>query len=214
MKKNIFLIACLMFCFSVTNYAQLGFIKDAGKGVLNQTKKAGKFVKGKVTSSDKDYEYQLPQSGREYYGTNETIFKATDLFSIQQKSNGRYMDAYDYPGTDYAVVSRTNQSNNTQRWIFMRVGYNTYTIQQKSTGRYLDAYDYDGTDFKAVLRPYQGNDTQKWVIVGESPNSYTIMQKSTGRYLDAHEYSEKDFGLVTRPAQLNTTQEWIISKKN
>lgn len=214
MKKNIFLIVCLMLCFSVANYAQLGVLKSVGKGVYNKAKSGAKYVKGKVTPSSDQYEYQVPTTGREYYGTNETIFKSTDLFSIQQKSNNRYVDAYDYEGTDYDVVSRPNQSNNTQRWVFTKVGYSTYTIQQKSTGRYLDAYDYNGTDYKVVLRPYQGNDTQKWVIVGESHNSYTIQQKSTGRYLDAHEYSEKDFSLVTRPAQVNTTQEWIISKRN
>ena len=141
------------------------------------------------------------------FGTN-----LSGSFTIQQKSNSRYVDAYDYQGTDYSVVSRPNQKNNTQRWIFTKVGYNTFTIQQKSTGRYLDAYDYDGTDYKVALRPSQGNNTQKWIIKKVGSNSFTIQQKSTSRYLDAHEYAGKDYALVTRPAQKNNTQQWILKR--
>ena len=39
-------------------------------------------------------------------------------YTIQQKSNGRFVDAHEGPGNDFALVTRTAQNNNTQRWVF------------------------------------------------------------------------------------------------
>lgn len=44
----------------------------------------------------------LPQSG---------------LYTIQQKSSGRLLDAYQKDDNDFSAVTRTEQSNNTQRWV-------------------------------------------------------------------------------------------------
>lgn len=133
-------------------------------------------------------------------------------FTMQQKSNGRYLDAYDYDGTDYNVVSRAKQGNDTQNWVFRKVGPNTYTIQQKSTRRYLDAHTSQGHDYSLVTRTAQNNNTQKWIIEYVGPNSYTIQQKSNGRYMDAHTSQNHDFSVVTRTAQNNDTQRWIIKR--
>jgi len=39
------------------------------------------------------------------------------LYTIQQKSNGRYVDAHEYAEKDYALVTRSPQNNDTQKWI-------------------------------------------------------------------------------------------------
>jgi hypothetical protein len=132
------------------------------------------------------------------------------VYTIQQKSNGRYVDAHEYKGKDYAIVTRSAQNNDTQRWILTPLGNNTYTIQQKSNGRYVDAHEYKGKDYAVVTRSAQNNDTQRWILTPLSNNTYTIQQKSSGRYLDAHEYKEKDYAIVTRTSQNNDTQRWLI----
>ena len=136
---------------------------------------------------------------------------SSGTFTVQQKSNARYIDAYDYEGTDYTVVTRTKQSNNTQRWIFRKVDIDTYTIQQKSTGRYLDAHESQDYNYTVVTRSFQNNNTQRWIIKKVGTNAYTIQQKSTGRYLDAHTTPDNDYSLVTRTRQQNNTQVWVLT---
>src|SRR5215213_4057455 len=60
-------------------------------------------------------------------------------FTIQQRYNYRYLDAYDYPvamyGGDYRAVTRDKQANNTQRWVIERFGKSPndyFRIWQKS----------------------------------------------------------------------------------
>jgi hypothetical protein len=84
---------------------------------------------------------------------------------IRQRSNGRYLDAYT-SSNDFAVVTRTFQNDDTQRWVFDRFQSGTvtyYRIRQKSTGRYLDAYT-DDNDFAAVTRTFQNDDSQRWTL--------------------------------------------------
>ena len=51
----------------------------------------------------------------------EASAEPTGTWEIRQKSTLRYLDAYDYPvamyNGDYRVVTRTFQSNDTQRWL-------------------------------------------------------------------------------------------------
>ena len=42
-------------------------------------------------------------------------------FTIQQQSNGRFMDAHE-GSHDNSVVTRDFQANDTQKWIFEEVG--------------------------------------------------------------------------------------------
>jgi subtilisin family serine protease len=132
-------------------------------------------------------------------------------YTIRQKSNGRFVDAHEHSGKDFSVVTRTSQSNDTQRWILQPVGW-VYTIQQESNGRFVDAHEHSGKDFSVVTRTAQQNDTQRWVLMHLDNNlcMYTIQQLSNGRYLDAHEHSGKDFSVVTRAAQSNDTQRWVL----
>ena len=39
------------------------------------------------------------------------------VYTIQQKSNGRFVDAHEIEGKDFALVTRTAQNNDTQRWL-------------------------------------------------------------------------------------------------
>lgn len=131
-------------------------------------------------------------------------------YTIQQKSNGRYMDAHE-GSHDNAVVTRVKQNNNTQRWILTPIGKNTYSIQQKSNGRYLDAHE-GSHDNAVVTRDKQNNNTQRWILTPIGKNTYTVRQKSNGRYMDAHEGSH-DNAVVTRDKQKNNTQRWIFKRQ-
>jgi len=130
-------------------------------------------------------------------------------FTLQQQSNGRYMDAHE-GREDNSVVTRDRQDNDTQVWILRPVGTNTYTLQQKSSGLYLDAHE-GSNDNSVVTRDRQNNLTQRWTLVASTAGTYTLQQVSSGMYLDAHEGSN-DNSVVTRPRQFNQTQNWILSR--
>lgn len=146
-------------------------------------------------------------------GVNE-LYPGTWLqgeFTIQQRSNNRYLDAHQSSTRDYSVVTRQAQNNNTQRWELTPIG-RVYTIRQASSGRFLDAHGSASKDFSAVTRDAQNNDTQLWIVTHQDDNlgRYTIQQLSNGRFLDAHVNSAKDFDVVTRAAQFNDTQNWSL----
>ena len=105
--------------------------------------------------------------------------------TIQQRSNGRYLDAHDTPDRDFGVVTRPRQDNATQRWVFRRESGRTYTIQQEHTGRFLDAHDTADRDFRVVTRPPQSNTTQRWLVTHLGGDVYAIQQLNTRRFLDA-----------------------------
>ena len=145
-------------------------------------------------------------------GFSVSITDPTDaaIYTIQQKSNGRFVDAHEIEGKDFGMVTRPAQNNDTQRWVIIPLGNNTYTMQQKSNGRFVDAHEIQQKDFAVVTRPQQHNNTQRWVFNPLGNDEYTIKQLSSGRFLDAHEIEPKDFAIVTRPAQNNDTQRWVI----
>lgn len=131
-------------------------------------------------------------------------------FTIQQKSNGRYLDAHQ-GSNDNSVVTRNAQGNSTQVWTITPVGNKEYTIQQKSNGRYLDAHVVNSDDFFVVTRDRQNNDTQVWRMIAGANGTYTIQQKHNGRFMDAHQGSN-DNSVVTRDFQNNGTQSWKITR--
>lgn len=132
-------------------------------------------------------------------------------FTIQQKSNNRFMDAHSDSGNDFSAVTRTAQNNDTQRWELTALGQ-VCTIQQLSSDRFADAHESPDNDFSLVSRTAQNNDTQRWVFrqVPNKLSSYTIQQLSNGRYMDAHVTSGADFSAVTRTIQSNKTQQWTL----
>jgi hypothetical protein len=84
--------------------------------------------------------------------------------TLQQKSNGRFVDAHEIADKDFATVSRPDQQNDTQRWIVTPDTGGSFTIRQLSNGRFLDAHESDTNDFGVVTRTAQNNDTQRWLI--------------------------------------------------
>ncbi|MCP4165732.1 MAG: trypsin-like serine protease [Chloroflexi bacterium] len=131
------------------------------------------------------------------------------LYTIQQKSNRRFVDAHESAGRDFSVVTRTAQNNDTQRWTLTPVAV-VCTIQQKSNGRFVDAHESNQNDFSLVTRTAQNNDTQRWILTPLGNDTYTIQQRSNGRFVDAHTSAGPDFSLVTRTAQNNDTQRWVF----
>jgi hypothetical protein len=151
------------------------------------------------------------QAANFMYFPSIPVFLQPGVYTIQQKSNGRFVDAHEYEGKDFALVTRTAQSNDTQRWILRPVG-GIYTIQQKSNGRFVDAHEYEEKDFALVTRTAQDNDTQRWILTYLGDNTYTIQQKSNGRFVDVHLPGDnKDFGVVTRGEENDDSQKWILN---
>ena len=117
-----------------------------------------------------------------------------DVYTIQQKSNSRFMDAHEIVAKDFALVTRPAQNNDTQRWLIKPVAV-VCTIQQLSNNRFVDAHEIAANDFAMVTRPAQNNDTQKWVLTDLGSNTYTIQQLSSNRFVDAHEIASKTLHL-------------------
>lgn len=138
---------------------------------------------------------------------------AAGLYTIQQKSSGRYVQAYEDAGNDWMLVTRDRADSDTQKWTFTPVGDGLYTIQQKSTGRYADAHVVETKDWALVTRRRQNDDTQQWILTPIGDGAYTIQQKRNGRYVDAHGGTlDYDYRLVTRDPQNNDTQRWVITR--
>ena len=120
------------------------------------------------TTQNKTTTYTLTAKNRVGKTTRKTLtvrVKASQLrgtYTIQQKSNGRYLDAHE-GSNDNSVVTRDRQNNTTQAWILRPLGNNTYTIRQKSNGRYMDAHE-SSNDNSVVTRDRQNNNTQRWRI--------------------------------------------------
>src|SRR4051812_29145135 len=78
------------------------------------------------------------------------------IVTIQQKSNGRFLDAWDDGTHDWFAVTRPAQNNASQQWkiTWDDSGASIGTIQQMSTGRFLDAHEIDnGLDYHVLTRP-------------------------------------------------------------
>ncbi len=143
--------------------------------------------------------------------TDEIKLPETGFFTIQQKSNERFLDAHEDSENDFSVVTRAAQDNDSQRWKLNYLG-GVYNIKQKNNLRFLDAHDTSGRDFSLVTRNSQNNDTQRWALYPDNNDLcvYRIQQLSSRRFVDAHESSGHDFYLVTRTIQNNDTQKWIL----
>mmetsp|Transcript_46071 Transcript_46071/g.86221 ORF Transcript_46071/g.86221 Transcript_46071/m.86221 type:complete len:133 (+) Transcript_46071:59-457(+) len=107
-------------------------------------------------------------------------------YTVQQKVNMRFLDAWEDEVNDFKACTREAQGNDSQVWMIKPTG-GGYTIQQKINKRFLDAYEDDGNDYACCTRAAQGNDSQVWVVKATGGADYTIQQKNTMRFLDAHE---------------------------
>jgi hypothetical protein len=191
---------------SIMHYGKFGFSKN-GKPTIEALN--GESIGQRDGLSDADI-----QAVNFMYPLSIPLTLKPGLYTIQQKRNGRFVDAHQNSGTDFTLVTRPPQDNRTQEWILIPVG-GVFTMQQESNHRFVDAYEQANKDFGLVTRTVQNNNTQKWVLnrFGGSYKSglYTMRQKSNDRFVDAHEHDGKDFALVTRDPQDNDTQRWTVS---
>jgi hypothetical protein len=51
---------------------------------------------------------------------DDILFGGQKVFTFQQKSTGRFADAHEIQEKDFALVTRPEQNNDTQRWLFKR----------------------------------------------------------------------------------------------
>ncbi|WP_157110587.1 RICIN domain-containing protein [Nocardia anaemiae] len=144
------------------------------------------------------------------YDTNRGSTAPRGTCTIQQKYNRRFLDAYTSGDKNYAVVTRTVQDDDSQRWVLTPIG-TVYTVRQKSGNRFLDAHESSANNFAAFTRNKEFNDTQCWVFwrTPDDADAVTIQQVSSGRFLDAYE-STHDFAAVTRPEQADNSQRWTL----
>ena len=186
---------------SIMHYDELAFSKNDKPTIeaLN-----GQAIGQRLALSDGDV-----QAVNYMYFPSVPFILQQGVYSIQQKSNGRFVDAHEYAGKDFALVTRPVQNNETQRWFIRPVG-GVYKIQQKSNGRFVDAHEIAEKDFSLVTRNDQNNDSQQWILMHVG-GPYTMQQKSNGRLVNAHNSSGKDFAVVTRPAQQDESQQWNIT---
>ena len=145
----------------------------------------------------------------------ETGEGAVDLvggtYIIRQRYTRRYLDAYLSATHDYQVVTRPNQSNDTQRWLLTKVG-TLYRFRQKINNRQVDAYEFAAQDYQAFTDFPADTDSQRWVTRPVGDGSYTLQQLSTGRYMDGFVSSTNDYRVVTREFQTTfDTQYWLLT---
>lgn len=133
------------------------------------------------------------------------------LYTIQQQSTGRFINAYTDRNKDYSAYTDTLKIIDEQMWYLKYISKDTYTIRQQGGEQYLDAHTNREHDFNAVTRPKQTNNSQRWVIKKIGNDLYTIQQKGNLQYLDAHDAGGV-FSVVTRPAQNNNSQRWILKR--
>ena len=141
---------------------------------------------------------------------NELPVFGIPVYTLQQLSSGRFLDAHENSAHDFSAVTRGDQNNDTQRWEVAPLGNGAYTVVQLSSGRFLDALQSAGNDFSAVTRTAQGNDTQRWRFTPVAA-IYEVQQVSSDRHADAHQNSALDFSAVTRGDQNNDTQRWVVT---
>ena len=86
------------------------------------------------------------------------------VYTIRQRSNGRFVHAHEISGQHFALVTRPAQNNDTQRWVLLPGGGGSFTVQQLSSRRFVDAHEAAAQDFSVVTRPKQDNDSQRWLF--------------------------------------------------
>ncbi len=181
---------------------------------------AGSFHLALSTASDARASYDGGQAFRRDNDSQAvTRSRTAERYLIRQSSTGRFLDAYQSQGRDYAVTTRPIQPNQTQIWVLTEVDPSKrhYRIQQYVNGRYLDAYRTEGRDFGVTTRPYQTNDTQVWELSERPGSESTVTIRQVGArnragYLDAYGSSGRDFRTVTRPEQRDATQQWTLTR--
>jgi len=125
---------------------------------------------------------------------NESPIALLDgVFTIQQESSGKYLDAdNEVWGGHSSVMSYTKQADfsSRQQFILRRVKGEVYTITHLSSGRLLGAHVFEG-DMNATVFPelVSVGTSQQWMMVYLKYNTFLFQHILTGRILGEREYN-------------------------
>ena len=72
---------------------------------------------GSTFTSDKGVQVQVIRALSGGFSVSILDPRQSGVYTIQQKSNNRFVDAHEIAGKDFALVTRTAQNNDTQRWL-------------------------------------------------------------------------------------------------
>ena len=138
------------------------------------------------------------------------VLPTEGVYTVCQKSSGRFLDAHEIEEEDFRLVTRPAQDNDTQRWLLRPIA-SVHTIRHKNSGRFLDADQSGFGDFRLVTLPARTDDAQRWIVMPISIGSASIRELSNNRFLDAYETDANDFGAMTRPRRDSDSQRWFLS---
>lgn len=88
---------------------------------------------------------------------------AGDDYTIQQKSDGSYMDANIETNNSFSVMTFDKQNDDSLVWQITETPNGGKIIKQKISGRFLDSYEEMG-DNLVVTGDQHHNDAQVWVL--------------------------------------------------
>jgi hypothetical protein len=142
------------------------------------------------------------------------------IYTIQPTTaTGLFLDAKE--SGNHLVVAKSDQDNDSQRWILTPQVDGTYTIQHKVNGRFLDAIlgpvgEFPlKTDFSALTRNALDNDSQRWILAPQVDGSYTIQQKINGKFLEfgqGLDWQNGGVGTCTvKCFGVDDSQRWILN---
>jgi matrixin/ricin-type beta-trefoil lectin protein len=132
------------------------------------------------------------------------------LYTIRQRSTGRYLDARANGDAAVQVVTRPARNSDAQRWQFMKVG-TVFVIRQRSTGRYLATHDASG-DVRLITQAPGSGAVQPWIAMSDGNDACILRHLDSGRFLDACEAASRDFALIARPAPDHDIPKWGINR--
>lgn len=124
---------------------------------------------------------------------------AEEEFTLQQRTTGRYLDAYTTEAKEFGAVTVAAAGDIAEsfKWVLTPVGEGKgeeasmlYTLRQKVTGRYLDAYTNEAKEFRAVtVAAGYIAESFKWVFevvpVPEAKDGATSTAEELARLLKA-----------------------------
>lgn len=136
---------------------------------------------------------------------------ADGIYTVQQASNNRYLDAHESSAYDWRAVTREAQNNPSQQWAIRQDSSGYYTLVQQQTQRYLDAHENGKYDSGAVTRDAQNNASQQWSLIPVGNRRYRIKRRLDALYLGAY-VNGNDYHAVLRTNQPgDPSQEWILT---
>jgi hypothetical protein len=124
-----------------------------------------------VDAYENGQDFAIVTRSQQNNDTQKWVLSPVSVFyTIQQLSNGRFVDAHDNSEQDFRLVTGPDQNNDTQKWILTHLGESIFTIQQLSNGRFVDRpLKVEFNDSFLVTRPANDSNFQRWLIESAFP---------------------------------------------